>query len=90
LLQLLSRQPAESRASNEQAFEPWWELGKDRPYDQSLDGRINMTRLLTVAFSFALVFVSANAQDRKTFTVGTATASRGQKAFGTIEVPGRQ
>ena len=46
-----------------------------------------MARLLTVAFSFALVFVSANAQDRKTFTVGTATASRGQKAFGTIEVP---
>ena len=27
------------------------------------------------------------AQDRATFTVGTATAARGQKATGTIEVP---
>jgi uncharacterized protein len=37
-----------------------------------------------------LVFVFAGsiaAQDRKTFTVGTATAARGQKATGTIEVP---
>jgi predicted deacylase len=36
------------------------------------------------------VFVFAGlaaAQDRKTFTVGTATAARGQKATGTIEVP---
>jgi predicted deacylase len=29
----------------------------------------------------------ASAQDRKTFSVGTATAARGQKATGTIEVP---
>src|SRR3989442_13743929 len=29
----------------------------------------------------------ANAQDRASFTVGTATAARGQKATGTIEVP---
>ena len=35
-----------------------------------------------------LVFVSAGvAQDRKTFTVGSANAARGQKATGTIEVP---
>jgi len=35
-----------------------------------------------------LVFVSTGvAQDRKTFTVGTAKAARGQKATGTIEVP---
>ena len=35
-----------------------------------------------------LVFVSTGvAQDRKTFTVGTANATRGQKTTGTIEVP---
>jgi len=35
-----------------------------------------------------LVFVSTGvAQDRKTFTVGTANAARGQKTTGTIEVP---
>src|SRR6266568_2558184 len=51
-----------------------------------------MRTLLTVAIAVALPLtglVSAGAQsrDRATFTVGTATASRGQKAFGTIEVP---
>src|SRR6186997_433713 len=35
-----------------------------------------------------LVFVSTGvAQDRKTFTVGTVTVTRGQKRTGTIEVP---
>src|SRR2546428_13103599 len=46
-----------------------------------------MQRLVTAAAILAVVFVSAIAQDRKTFTVGTATAARGQKATGTIEVP---
>jgi uncharacterized protein len=47
-----------------------------------------MPRLITAAALVALVFVSFTAaQDRKTFTVGTATAARGQKATGTIEVP---
>src|SRR5258706_8079217 len=46
-----------------------------------------MSRLITIV-GLTLVFViSAAAQDRKTFTVGTATAARGQKATGTIEVP---
>src|SRR6266581_9185138 len=51
-----------------------------------------MRTLLPVAIAVALPLtglVSAGAQsrDRATFTVGTATASRGQKAVGTIEVP---
>src|SRR5438094_8973031 len=41
--------------------------------------------------SFVLLLVAlcglTAAQDRKAFTVGTATAARGQKATGTIEVP---
>jgi hypothetical protein len=42
--------------------------------------------IATVALVFlCLGFTSA--QDRKTFTVGSATAARGQKATGTIEVP---
>src|SRR3989454_8121116 len=46
-----------------------------------------MLRLMS-AVGLGIAFViSIAAQDRKTFTVGTATASRGQKAFGTIEVP---
>ena len=46
-----------------------------------------MTRLISTAM-LGLVFVGLlAAQDRKTFTVGTATAERGQKATGTIEVP---
>src|SRR5256885_12924556 len=47
-----------------------------------------MSRLIIAAAVLGLLFVSlAAAQDRKTFTVGTATAARGQKATGTIEVP---
>jgi predicted deacylase len=46
-----------------------------------------MQRLLAVLV-LALVLSSAVcAQNRATFTVGTATAPRGQKAIGTIEVP---
>src|SRR2546423_96914 len=47
-----------------------------------------MSRLITaLAFVLVTCAVSISAQDRKTFTVGTATAARGQKATGTIEVP---
>src|SRR5437763_2480818 len=47
-----------------------------------------MSRLIIAAVILGLLFISlAAAQDRKTFTVGTATAARGQKAAGTIEVP---
>ena len=46
-----------------------------------------MTRFIAVC-SLALLFLSTGvAQDRKTFTVGTAKAARGQKVTGTIEVP---
>src|SRR2546422_4522465 len=46
-----------------------------------------MPRLIfSIAFAL-LLSALANAQDRATFTVGTATAARGQKATGTIEVP---
>ncbi len=47
-----------------------------------------MSRLITALgiVVFALLIPIA-AQDRPTFTVGTATAARGQKATGTIEVP---
>ena len=47
-----------------------------------------MSRLIatTVFLLFILAGLTA-AQDRATFTVGTATAARGQKATGTIEVP---
>jgi len=46
-----------------------------------------MSRAIAV-ISFLLVLAGNSvAQDRKTFTVGTATAARGQKATGTIEVP---
>jgi predicted deacylase len=47
-----------------------------------------MSRLIiaTVFLLFVLAGLTA-AQDRATFTVGTATAARGQKATGTIEVP---
>ena len=47
-----------------------------------------MLRLIS-AVGLGIVFViSIAAQARTTFTVGTATAARGQKATGTIEVPG--
>lgn len=43
---------------------------------------------LVAAISLALLSVNlSTAQDRASFTVGTATAARGQKATGTIEVP---
>ena len=41
--------------------------------------------LLSLAVLFSATIT--HAQNRPTFTVGTATASRGQKATGTIEVP---
>jgi predicted deacylase len=47
-----------------------------------------MSRLIIAAAIIGLLFVSlAAAQDRQTFTIGNATAARGQKALGTIEVP---
>src|SRR3989440_1820729 len=47
----------------------------------------SMPRLIATAI-LAFVFVgAAAAQERTKFTVGTATAARGQKATGTIEVP---
>lgn len=47
-----------------------------------------MSRLITAAAIFGLLFAGlASAQVPNTFTVGTATAARGQKATGTIEVP---
>ena len=46
-----------------------------------------MSRVIT-AIVLALLFTSLTpAQGRNTFTVGTATAGRGQRATGTIEVP---
>src|SRR6202521_4373624 len=46
-----------------------------------------MLRLITVIGFALFLVISAAAQDRATFTVGTATAARGQRATGTIEVP---
>ncbi|HXM36601.1 MAG TPA: hypothetical protein VN920_15510, partial [Pyrinomonadaceae bacterium] len=55
-----------------------------------------MRRFITIVIGLACVFVSLSAaqslaqaqtRDRASFTVGTATAARGQKATGTIEVP---
>jgi uncharacterized protein len=47
-----------------------------------------MPRLITSIIGLALVLaVSVAAQDRATFTVGSATAARGQKATGVIETP---
>jgi len=46
-----------------------------------------MPRLIIIAALLCSIGFSTSAQDRKTFTVGTATAARGQKATGTIEVP---
>src|SRR5947207_10235994 len=46
-----------------------------------------MSRVIgAVVLGIAFVIPIA-AQDRATFTVGTATAARGQRATGTIEVP---
>src|SRR5512132_4074263 len=46
-----------------------------------------MSRLTAVAALVLLSLSFSLGQGRKTFTVGTATAARGQKATGTIEVP---
>src|SRR5215831_8070495 len=47
-----------------------------------------MPRLITVIIGVALVLASSvAAQDRATFNVGSASAARGQKATGVIEVP---
>jgi predicted deacylase len=47
-----------------------------------------MSRFALVAVLLVCgLFYSTAAQNRATFTVGTATAARGQKATGTIEVP---
>jgi len=47
-----------------------------------------MPRLTTAAIGLALIFVNlTTAQERATFSVGTATATRGQKATGVIAVP---
>ena len=45
-------------------------------------------RLLIASFALTLLMVNLTpGQDRKTMTVGSATAARGQKVTGTIEVP---
>src|SRR6266404_905183 len=60
--------------------------------------RLSMMRFTTTAISPAIVLAlillgggatqaKAQTSNRPTFTVGTATAARGQKATGTIEVP---
>ena len=47
-----------------------------------------MLQRLTVAVGVMLFLTSLSAaQDRNTFRVGTASAARGQKVTGTIEVP---
>src|SRR5262245_41694765 len=47
-----------------------------------------MPRLFTAIVWFTFVFVGAStAQERASFTVGSATAARGQKATGAIAVP---
>src|SRR5213595_3505690 len=46
-----------------------------------------MLRLIAAIGLVSVFGFSIAAQDRATFTVGTATAARGQKATGTIEVP---
>ena len=49
-----------------------------------------MPRLIILAVGLVFILLGpiiVSAQDRATFTVGTASAARGQKATGTIEVP---
>jgi len=46
-----------------------------------------MSRLIITAGLTLLFVISATAQDRAAFTVGTAIAARGHKATGMIEVP---
>ena len=49
--------------------------------------RSDMSRLFRVLVLVAVVAYSFIANAQETFTIGTATAARGQKASGTIEVP---
>jgi hypothetical protein len=57
-------------------------------FSTSLPRRRGRSRLISVTIVLVYVFVSvATAQERATFTVGTATAARGQKATGVIDVP---
>src|SRR5437867_3216140 len=54
----------------------------------NLTWRKRMARFIFAPIIVAFVFVGpVVCQERTTFTVGTATATRGQKATGTIEVP---
>src|ERR1041385_5192435 len=46
-----------------------------------------MSRTIVVVSLLLLLAGTNAAQDHQTFTVGNATAARGQKATGTIEVP---
>ena len=47
-----------------------------------------MIRVISTTLGLTLIFVNLTAaQERATFTVGTASAARGQKATGVIEVP---
>ena len=46
-----------------------------------------MSRAIVVVSLLLLLAGTSAAQDRQTFTVGNATAARGQKATGSIEVP---
>ena len=46
-----------------------------------------MTRFVSAIALGLFLVIFTHAQERATFTVGTATAARGQKAVGTIEVP---
>ena len=51
-----------------------------------------MQRLIICIVWLAFILlgsITAASPDRTTFTVGTATVARGQKATGTIEVPAR-
>ena len=51
---------------------------------------MTMRKLFPLFTSFVLTLLLTNVaagQDRKTFTVGSATAARGEKVLGTIEVP---
>ena len=46
-----------------------------------------MNKTILILCSIAVGCLTVAAQDRPSFTVGTAKAARGQKASGVIEVP---
>src|SRR5213083_571779 len=46
-----------------------------------------MNKTILILYSIAVGCLTVAAQDRPSFTVGTAKAARGQKANGVIEVP---